>query len=115
MPLGLKMLQKFISIKNQIIYQKLKQQCLLACAKIQVFIININIKQITTEKKIASSLGINPSSVNQEQINKAQERNNAVKQEIRNHKDKVPKGPAPKPGSAADYYASKKPGEYTGD
>ena len=51
----------------------------------------------------------------QEQINKAQERNNAVKQEIRNHKDKVPKGPAPKPGSAADYYASKKPGEYTGD
>jgi hypothetical protein len=51
----------------------------------------------------------------QEAINKAQERNNAVKQEIRNHKDKVPKGPAPKPGSAADYYASKKPGEYTGD
>ena len=51
----------------------------------------------------------------QEQINKAQERNNAVKQEIRNHKDKVPKGPAPKPGSAADYYSSKKPGEYTGD
>ena len=51
----------------------------------------------------------------QEQINKAQERNNAVKAEIRAHKDKVPKGPAPKPGSAADYYASKKPGEYTGD
>jgi hypothetical protein len=51
----------------------------------------------------------------QEAINKAQERNNAIKQEIRNHKDKVPKGPAPKPGSAADYYASKKPGEYTGD
>jgi hypothetical protein len=51
----------------------------------------------------------------QEAINKAQERNNAVKQEIRNHKDKVPKGPAPKPGSAADYYANKKPGEYTGD
>ena len=51
----------------------------------------------------------------QEQINKAQERNNAIKQEIRAHKDKVPKGPAPKPGSAADYYASKKPGEYTGD
>ena len=51
----------------------------------------------------------------QETINKAQERNNAVKAEIRAHKDKVPKGPAPKPGSAADYYASKKPGEYTGD
>jgi hypothetical protein len=51
----------------------------------------------------------------QEQINKAQERNNAIKQEIRAHKDKVPKGPAPKPGSAAHYYASKKPGEYTGD
>jgi hypothetical protein len=51
----------------------------------------------------------------QEAINKAQERNNAIKQEIRNHKDKVPKGPAPKPGSAADYYAGKKPGEYTGD
>ena len=51
----------------------------------------------------------------QETINKAQERNNAVKAEIRAHKDKVPKGPTPKPGSAADYYASKKPGEYTGD
>ena len=52
----------------------------------------------------------------QEQINKAQERNNAVKQEIRNHKDKVPKGPAPKKdGGPGDYYASKKPGEYTGD
>ncbi len=51
----------------------------------------------------------------QEDINKAQERNNAIKAQIRAHKDKVPKGPAPKPGSAADYYASKKPGEYTGD
>ena len=51
----------------------------------------------------------------QETINKAQERNNAIKAEIRAHKDKVPKGPAPKPGSAAHYYASKKPGEYTGD
>ena len=51
----------------------------------------------------------------QETINKAQERNNAVKAEIRAHKDKVPKGPAPKPGSPGDYYASKKPGEYTGD
>jgi len=52
----------------------------------------------------------------QEAINKAQERNNAVKQEIRNHKDKVPKGPAPKKdGGPGDYYASKKPGEYTGD
>ena len=51
----------------------------------------------------------------QDAINKAQERNNAVKQEIRNHKDKAPKGPAPKPGSPGDYYASKKPGEYTGD
>jgi len=51
----------------------------------------------------------------QEEINKAQERNNAVKAEIRTHKDKVPAGPAPKPGSAAHYYASKKPGEYTGD
>ena len=52
----------------------------------------------------------------QEAINKAQERNNAVKQEIRNHKDKVPKGPTPKKdGGPGDYYASKKPGEYTGD
>ena len=51
----------------------------------------------------------------QEDINKAQEHNNAVKAEIRAHKDKVPAGPAPKPGSAAHYYASKKPGEYTGD
>ena len=51
----------------------------------------------------------------QEDINKAQERNNAVKAEISAHKDKAPKGPAPKPGSAAHYYASKKPGEYTGD
>jgi len=51
----------------------------------------------------------------QEDINKAQERNNAVKAEIRAHKDKAPNGPAPKPGSPADYYASKKPGEYTGD
>jgi hypothetical protein len=52
----------------------------------------------------------------QEAINKAQERNNAIKQEIRNHKDKVPKGPAPKKdGGPGDYYASKKPGEYTGD
>jgi hypothetical protein len=51
----------------------------------------------------------------QEEINKAQERNNAVKAEIRTHKDKVPAGPAPKPGSAAHYYTSKKPGEYTGD
>jgi len=52
----------------------------------------------------------------QETINKAQERNNAIKQEIRNHKDKVPKGPAPKrDGGPGDYYASKKPGEYTGD
>ena len=51
----------------------------------------------------------------QEEINKAQERNNAIKDEIRAHKDKAPKGPAPKPGSAAHYYASKKPGEYTGD
>jgi hypothetical protein len=51
----------------------------------------------------------------QEEINKAQERNNAIKDEIRTHKDKAPKGPAPKPGSAAHYYASKKPGEYTGD
>jgi hypothetical protein len=52
----------------------------------------------------------------QEAINKAQERNNAVKAEIRAHKDKVPKGPAPKKdGGPGDYYASKKPGEYTGD
>jgi hypothetical protein len=52
----------------------------------------------------------------QEAINKAQERNNAIKAEIRAHKDKVPKGPAPKKdGGPGDYYASKKPGEYTGD
>ena len=51
----------------------------------------------------------------QEEINKAQERNNDVKQEIAQHKAKVPAGPAPRPGSAAHYYASKKPGEYTGD
>jgi hypothetical protein len=51
----------------------------------------------------------------QEAINKAQERNNAVKAEIRAHKDKVPKGPAKKDGGPGAYYASKKPGEYTGD
>jgi hypothetical protein len=51
----------------------------------------------------------------QEAINKAQERNNAIKAEIRAHKDKVPKGPAKKDGGPGDYYASKKPGEYTGD
>ena len=51
----------------------------------------------------------------QEEINKAQERNNAVKAEIRAHKDKVPKGPAKKDGGPGAYYASKKPGEYTGD
>jgi len=51
----------------------------------------------------------------QEAINKAQERNNAVKAEIRAHKDKVPKSPAKKDGGPGDYYASKKPGEYTGD
>jgi hypothetical protein len=51
----------------------------------------------------------------QEAINKAQERNNAVKAEIRAHKDKIPKGPAKKDGGPGDYYASKKPGEYTGD
>jgi hypothetical protein len=50
-----------------------------------------------------------------EDYNKAQDKLNAVKAEIRAHKDKVPAGPAPKPGSAAHYYASKKPGEYTGD
>jgi hypothetical protein len=40
---------------------------------------------------------------------------NDIKQEIRNHASKVPSGPAPKPGSPGAYYASKKPGEYTGD
>jgi hypothetical protein len=40
---------------------------------------------------------------------------NAIKKEIAAHKAKVPAGPAPRPGSAAEYYASKKPGEYTGD
>jgi len=40
---------------------------------------------------------------------------NSIKKEIAAHKDKVPRGPAAKPGSAAHYYASKKPGEYTGD
>jgi len=40
---------------------------------------------------------------------------NAIKKEIAAHKAKVPRGPAPAPGSAAEYYASKKPGEYTGD
>jgi hypothetical protein len=51
----------------------------------------------------------------QEAINKAQERNNAIKAEIRAHKDKVPKSPAKKDGGPGAYYASKKPGEYTGD
>jgi hypothetical protein len=51
----------------------------------------------------------------QEAINKAQERNNAIKAEIRAHKDKVPKAPAKKDGGPGAYYASKKPGEYTGD
>ena len=40
---------------------------------------------------------------------------NDIKQEIMQHNAKIPRGPAPKPGSAAHYYASKKPGEYTGD
>jgi hypothetical protein len=40
---------------------------------------------------------------------------NDIKQEIAQHKAKVPRGPAPKPGSPEHYYASKKPGEYTGD
>jgi hypothetical protein len=40
---------------------------------------------------------------------------NAIKKEIATHNAKVPRGPAPAPGSAAHYYASKKPGEYTGD
>jgi len=40
---------------------------------------------------------------------------NDIKKEIAAHKSKVPSGPAPAPGSAAHYYASKKPGEYTGD
>jgi hypothetical protein len=40
---------------------------------------------------------------------------NAIKKELAAHKAKVPAGPAPRPGSAAEYYASKKPGEYTGD
>ena len=40
---------------------------------------------------------------------------NDIKREIAAHKGKVPSGPAPAPGSAAHYYASKKPGEYTGD
>jgi len=40
---------------------------------------------------------------------------NAIKKEIDTHNAKVPRGPAPAPGSAAHYYASKKPGEYTGD
>jgi hypothetical protein len=40
---------------------------------------------------------------------------NDIKKEIAAHNAKIPRGPAPKPGSAAHYYASKKPGEYTGD
>ena len=40
---------------------------------------------------------------------------NDIKQEIRNHASKVPRGPAPKPGSPEHYYASKKPGGFTGD
>jgi len=40
---------------------------------------------------------------------------NDIKQEIAQHRAKVPQGPAAKPGSPEHYYASKKPGEYTGD
>ena len=40
---------------------------------------------------------------------------NDIKKEIASHNAKIPRGPAPAPGSAAHYYASKKPGEYTGD
>jgi len=40
---------------------------------------------------------------------------NDIKQEIATHNAKIPRGPAPAPGSAAHYYASKKPGDYTGD
>jgi hypothetical protein len=40
---------------------------------------------------------------------------NDIKKEIATHYAKIPRGPAPVPGSAAHYYASKKPGEYTGD
>ena len=65
-------------------------------------------KHILAHKALMASPG-------EELKNKQMERLNAVKREIRNHKDKVPAGPAPKPGSPADYYASKKPGEYTGD
>ena len=65
-------------------------------------------KHIMAHKALMASPG-------EELKNKQMERLNAVKREIRNHKDKVPAGPAPKPGSAAEYYANKKPGEYTGD
>lgn len=65
-------------------------------------------KHIMAHKALMASPG-------RELQNKQMERLNSIKAEIRAHKDKVPAGPAPKPGSAAHYYASKKPGEYTGD
>jgi len=66
-------------------------------------------KHIMAHKALMASPG-------EELKNRQMERLNAVKREIRNHKDKVPKGPAPKKdGGPGDYYASKKPGEYTGD
>jgi hypothetical protein len=40
---------------------------------------------------------------------------NDIKKEIATHNAKIPRGPAPTPGSPEHYYASKKPGEYTGD
>jgi hypothetical protein len=46
---------------------------------------------------------------------KANEYLNSVKKELAMHSAKVPRGPAPKPGSVEHYYASKKPGEFTGD
>jgi len=39
---------------------------------------------------------------------------NDIKKEIATHNAKIPRKPS-QPGSAAHYYASKKPGEYTGD
>ena len=66
-------------------------------------------KHIMAHKALMASPG-------RELQNKQMERLNGIKAEIRAHKDKVPKGPAPKKdGGPGDYYASKKPGEYTGD
>jgi hypothetical protein len=50
-----------------------------------------------------------------EESNKAMDHLNSVKREIGSHDLKKPRIASKKDGGPGDYYASKKPGEYTGD